>query len=186
MVQIIQDVLLMNKIFKILYIFIFILYSNISFSADMAGYLLDQAIKQYNDKNYKDAFTALNNIAPTGNPVAVYLLGNMYLNGYGIKKNYNIAYQMILFAAQQLPNDYKNIALEAQLTLADMYINGTGVIKNNLEAYKWAYIVNLSNNSLASSILIKLQSALSEEEILLASKEGEEFMKKIKENDHEY
>ena len=45
--------------------------------------------------------------------------------------------------------------------------------------------MNLSNNSLASSILIKLRGALSEEEILLAPKEAEGFVKKIKENEYE-
>jgi len=177
---------LINKIFKIIYICSFILYSNISYGADMAGYLLDQAIKHYNDKNYNDAFTALNNLAPTGNPVAIYLLGNMYLNGYGIKKNNKVAHDMILFASENLPNNFKELAIEAQMILIDMYANGTGVIKNNLEAYKWAYIVNLSNNSLATSIIIKLRDKLSEEEILLASKEGDEFMKKIKENENEH
>ena len=176
----------MNKIFKIIYICSFILYSNISYGTDMAGYLLDQAIKHYNDKNYNDAFTALNNLAPTGNPVAIYLLGNMYLNGYEIKKNNKVAHDMILFASENLPNNFKELAIEAQMILIDMYANGTGVIKNNLEAYKWAYIVNLSNNSLATSIIIKLRDKLSEEEILLASKEGDEFMKKIKENEHEH
>ena len=43
--------------------------------------------------------------------------------------------------------------------------------------------MNLSNNSLASSILIKLRDVLSEEEILLVPKEAEEFVKKIKENE---
>ena len=71
----------MNKIFKIIYVCVFILYNSICYGADMAGYLLDQAIKHYNDKNYNEAYAALNNIAPTGNPVAIYLLGNMYLNG---------------------------------------------------------------------------------------------------------
>ena len=33
--------------------------------------------------------------------------------------------------------------------------------------------------------MIKLRDKLSEEEILLASIEGDEFMKKIKENEHE-
>ena len=71
-----------------------------------------------------------------------------------------VAHDMILFASENLPNNFKELAIEAQMILIDMYANGTGVIKNNLEAYKWAYIVNLSNNSLASSILIKLRDAL--------------------------
>ena len=102
----------------------------------------------------------------------------MYLNGYGIKKNNKVAHDMILFASENLPNNFKELAIEAQMILIDMYANGTGVIKNNLKAYKWAYIVNLSNNSLATSIIIKLRDKLSEEEILLASIEGDEFMKK--------
>jgi hypothetical protein len=60
----------MNKIFKILYICTFILYTNICYAADMAGYLLDQAIKHYNDKNYGEAYTALNNIAPTSEKIS--------------------------------------------------------------------------------------------------------------------
>ena len=175
----------MNRIFKILYICTFILYTNICYGADMAGYLLDQAIKQYNDKNYGEAYTALNNIAPTGNPVAIYLLGTIYLNGYGIEKNIQVAHDMILFAAENLPNTNKELAEDAQMLLIDMYANSEGSIKNYIQAYKWAYIVNSTNNNLTASILIKLANTLSDEEISLASNKAKEFLKRIKKNKNE-
>jgi hypothetical protein len=66
-----------------------------------------------------------------------------------------------------------------------MYANSEGTIKNYIQAYKWAYIVNSTNNNLTSSILIKLGNTLSDEEISLASNKAKEFIKKIKKNKNE-
>ena len=96
-----------------------------------------------------------------------------------------IAHDMILFAAENLPNTNKELATDAQMILIDMYTNSEGVIKNNLQAYKWAYIVNSTNNTLTSSILIKLGNTLSQEEISIASNKAKEFIKKINKNEDE-
>ena len=170
----------MNKAFKIIYVCVFILYNSISYGADMVGYLLDQAIKHYNDKNYSKAYTALNNIAPTGNPVVIYLLGNMYLNGNGTEKNIKVAHDMILYASENLPNTNIELATDAQMILIEMYLNGDPSVKNDIQAYKWAYIVNYANNKLASSILGKLTNRLSDEEVALASSKAEKFIKTLK------
>ena len=170
----------MNKIFKIIYVCVFILYNSICYGADMAGYLLDQAIKHYNDKNYNEAYAALNNIAPTGNPVAIYLLGNMYLNGNRIEKNIKVAHDMILYASENLRNTNIELATDAQMILIEMYLNGDPSVKNDIQAYKWAYIVNYANNKLASSILGKLSNKLSDEEVALASSKAEKFIKTLK------
>ena len=73
----------MNKLYKIILIIIMVSFPKFLLSADMVGYLMDQAEQEYNEKNYSKAYTALQNIAPTGHPKAIYLLGNMYLEGLG-------------------------------------------------------------------------------------------------------
>ena len=84
-----QDVRKMIKFLKIITT-ILIISPKILMSADMSGYLLNKAIEEFNNKNYESAYKSLTNIAPTGNPVANYLLGQMYLKGLGIEPNYKI------------------------------------------------------------------------------------------------
>ena len=169
----------MNKIYKIILIIIMLSFPKILLSADMVGYLMDQAEQQYNDKNYKKAFTALQKIAPTGNPKAIYLLGTMYLEGLGIDKNYEVAHEMILFASQNLYKNNKIMASEAQNILSEMYKKGIGTIKNNIEAYKWSYIANIAGNTNSLNLLSNLKSLISEEEEILAIKEAKLFLSKI-------
>ena len=70
---------------------------------------LDLLILNLNDKNYVQAYESLTNIAPTGNPVATYLLGQMYLKGLGIEINNKLAFDMILYSSQKLFNYLKKL-----------------------------------------------------------------------------
>ena len=140
---------------------------------------MNQAEQEYNDKNYQKAYTSLQNIAPTGNPKAIYLLGTMYLEGLGIDKNYEVAHEMILFASQNLYRNNKIMASEAQNILSEMYKKGIGTIKNNIEAYKWSYIANIAGNTNSLNLLSNLKSLISEEEEILAIKEAKLFLSKI-------
>ena len=179
MESIIQDVKKMNKIYKVILIIIMLNFPKLLLSADMVGYLMNQAEQEYNDKNYQKAYTSLQNIAPTGNPKAIYLLGTMYLEGLGIDKNYEVAHEMILFASQNLYKNNKIMASEAQNILSEMYKKGIGTIKNNIEAYKWSYIANIAGNTNSLNLLSNLKSLISEEEEILAIKEAKLFLSKI-------
>ena len=169
----------MNKLYKIILIIIMVSFPKFLLSADMVGYLMDQAEQEYNEKNYSKAYTSLQNIAPTGNPKAIYLLGTMYLEGLGIDKNYEVAHEMILFASQNLYKNNKIMASEAQNILSEMYKKGIGTIKNNIEAYKWLYIANIAGNTNSLNLLSNLKSLISEEEEILAIKEAKLFLSKI-------
>ena len=169
----------MNKLYKIVLIIIMVSFPKFLLSADMVGYLMDQAEQEYNEKNYSKAYTSLQNIAPTGHPKAIYLLGSMYLEGLGVDKNYEAAHEMILFASQNLYKNDKIMASEAQNKLSEMYEKGMGTIKNNIEAYKWLYIANnTSTTSNANSLnaLTSLKSLISDKEEALAIKEAKLFI----------
>ena len=73
-----------------------------------------------------------------------------------------------------------NAILKESSILIEMYLNGDPSVKNDIQAYKWAYIVNYANNKLASSILGKLSNRLSDEEVALASSKAEKFIKTLK------
>ena len=107
----------MIKLLKII-IIILVISPKVLMSADMSGYLLSKAIKEFNNKNYESAYKSLTNIAPTGNPVANYLLGQMYLQGLGIDPNYKIAYDKILYSSQKLFKHDKSLAIESDTHIA--------------------------------------------------------------------
>jgi len=58
----------MIRVFLINLIIILFLSSKSLIAADMSGYLLSKAIKDFNDNNYESAYKSLSNIVPTGNP----------------------------------------------------------------------------------------------------------------------
>ncbi|MCH2678779.1 MAG: SEL1-like repeat protein, partial [Alphaproteobacteria bacterium] len=104
----------MIRVFLINLIIILFLSSKSLIAADMSGYLLSKAIKDFNDNNYEAAYKSLSNIVPTGNPVAAYLLGQMYLKGLGIEIDHEAAYEMIYYSSQKLFNHDQALALESQ------------------------------------------------------------------------
>ena len=174
-----QDVKKMIKVFLINLIIILFLFSKSLIAADMSGYLLTKAIKDFNDKNYEVAYKSLSNIVPTGNPVAAYLLGQMYLKGLGIKIDHKAAYEMISYSSQKLFNHDQALALESQITLSNMYNKGIGTDANKSKAYMWAYIAQKTNEEMHLKYLKELQKNLSSEDITNAEKQGLKIFKKV-------
>jgi len=166
-----------NKIYKLLFIIIIIFNLNDIHAADMSGYILDQAMQNIEDKEYDKAFTALQNIAPTGNPIAIFLLGNMYLNGLGTDKNYKHAHEMILYAAQELPKINIELATKAQAIISSLYMNGIGIEIDNIEAYKWGHIASLKNDKNAIEIINLLKNSLTEDQIKKAVEKAKKIIK---------
>ena len=169
----------MTKLIRYYFIILFLITSKTIFAADMSGYLLNQAIKEFNNKNFKVAYKSLSNIAPTGNPVATYLLGQMYLKGLGIDVNNKNAYEMILYSAERLFSHDKALALESQITLSNMYKEGIGTTASNEKAYMWAFIARKTNEEMHLSYLKELQNQLSPEEIINFEKKGLKIFKKF-------
>jgi len=167
----------MTKLIRFYIIILFLIISKTLIAADMSGYLLNQAIKEFNNKNYEAAYKSLSNIAPTGNPVATYLLGQMYLKGLGIKINPVTAFEMILYSAERLFSHDKVLALESQITLSNMYKKGIGTNENNEKAYMWAFIAHKTNERMHLSYLKELQTHLTPKEIMNIEKKGLKLFK---------
>ena len=173
-----QDVRKMIKFLKIITT-ILIISPKILMSADMSGYLLNKAIEEFNNKNYESAYKSLTNIAPTGNPVANYLLGQMYLKGLGIEPNYKIAYDKILYSSQKLFKHDKSLAIESQITLSNMYANGIGTDIDESRAYMWSFIAYKTSENIHLTYLESLQSSISAEDIKNIEEKGLRLLKNI-------
>ena len=168
----------MTKLLKII-IIVLLISPKVLMSADMSGYLLSKAIKEFNNKNYESAYKSLTNIAPAGNPVANYLLGQMYLKGLGIEPNYKIAYDMILYSSQKLFGHDKSLAIESQITLSNMYANGIGTDTDKSKSYMWAYIAYKTSENIHLTYLESLQSTLPPEDIKNIESKGLKLFRKI-------
>ncbi|MBH87656.1 MAG: hypothetical protein CMJ12_00690 [Pelagibacterales bacterium] len=167
----------MTKLIRFYIIIFFLISSKTLVAADMSGYLLNQAIKEFNNKNYEVAYKSLSNIAPAGNPVATYLLAQMYLKGLGIEINNKNAYEMILYSAERLFSHDKALALESQITLSNMYKEGIGTKVSNEKAYMWAFIARKTNEEMHLNYLKELQNQLTPEEINDFEKKGLKIFK---------
>ena len=174
-----QDVKTMIKLFKINIIVILFIFTKTIIAADMSGYLLTKAIKDFNDKNYEIAYQSLSNIAPTGNPVAAYLLGQMYLKGLGIDKDHIAAYEMILYSSQKLFKHDQALALESQITLSNMYDKGIGTDPDKSKAYMWAFIAHKTNDEMHLKHIDQLKKSLSSQDVTSAEKKGLKIFKKV-------
>lgn len=169
----------MNKNFTIFIIILLLIIPRTLLSADMVGYLLNQAVIEYNDKNYKNAYKSLTNIAPTGNPIAIYLLAKMHLNGLGIEKNNKIAHDLMLEASNKLIKHDKALAIEAQLTLSNMFTKGLGVDKDYFKAYLWAILARITSEKKSVVDVIELKKILSPNEIEAAEIKAIELHSKM-------
>ncbi len=79
----------------------------------------NQTAKEYYEKNRNDA-----------DPIALNNLGYMYMNGFGVDKDYDTAVQLFeKAAAEKLP--------EAEFNLGMAYYQGRGVRRNYEEAFKY-------------------------------------------------
>ena len=124
-------------------IFIFItFFSYISFSSDKSSnddwfaeakkyyYNYNIALEEYKNKNYANAFKLLYSLAEGGDPRAQSDIAGMYFNGWGVVKDFKMAFQW-----------YKKSSLNgnpyAQYKLGDMYWNGLGVKTNTDTAQIW-------------------------------------------------
>ena len=101
------------------------LYSNI-IKADT----LEEGIAEHNKGNHAHALKLLKPIAEKGDVIAQGLLGQMYLRGQGVTKDYQQAFKWNQLAAKQ-----GNVNAQANLGL--MYGHGKGVKQDYHQAVKW-------------------------------------------------
>ena len=95
-------------------------------------YYLDYNIglEEYKNKNYKNAFKILLNLAKGDDPRAQSDIAGMYFNGWGVEKDLFQAFKWYEISSKN-GNPY------AQYKLGDMYWNGLGVKTNTDTAQIW-------------------------------------------------
>ena len=75
------------------------------------------------EQNYHQAFVELNELVEKiGFPHATLLLGQMYYQGHGVDKDYNLAFKCF--------KDIEEFNAEAKYYLGEIYLNGYGIIKD--------------------------------------------------------
>lgn len=89
-----------------------------------------QGSEAFNKGDYQTAFKLFQSLAEQGHSRAQYLVGSMYDEGKGIKKDDFEAVKWLQKAAQGLNP-------KAQYDLAIMFKEGRGVKQDNFEAVKW-------------------------------------------------
>ncbi|MFZ7199698.1 tetratricopeptide repeat protein [Avibacterium avium] len=104
--------------------------SNNKVTAQQLEQQFQQATQAYRQGNYHSAFKLFKPLAERGNPTSQYNLGQMYLNGQGVRQDFSLAINWYKKAAEQGYAD-------AQYNLALMYENGQGVKQDYAEAIKW-------------------------------------------------
>jgi TPR repeat protein len=84
-------------------------------------------LKAYGDKDFTNAYNICKEV---GEPNAQYIIGEMYYNGLGVKKDHAEAAIWIRKAAEQGLS-------EAQFVIGHMYYYGLGVKEDHAEALIW-------------------------------------------------
>ncbi|WP_108646470.1 caspase family protein [Polynucleobacter rarus] len=85
--------------------------------------------REFNKKNYSEAFRLFKLSADQGNSLGQNYLGFMYLRGFGVNQNYAEAYRLFKLSADQGN-------ARGQNSLGVMYSNGIMVPKNEVEAFR--------------------------------------------------
>lgn len=135
------------------YIFILLLIFNLSFAQNISE---------------------LQSAAEQGNSNAQNNLGNAYLNGNGVTKNFHEAVKWYKLSANQ-----GNI--DAQVNLGNMYSDGYGVRYNEEEALRW-YKLAADQNDSEAQILIGKKYLYGGINILINFKEAKEYFGKACDN----
>ena len=90
----------------------------------------DEGKAAYNAQNWKEAILNLRPLAETGDDRAMLLLGNMYLEGYGVDKDPREAFALYREAA--IRNN-----VDAMVATATLYQGGIGIPLNTRLAIDW-------------------------------------------------
>lgn len=91
---------------------------------------LDEGLDAARKGDYQAALTEFQPLADQGQPYAQYMLGEMYVNGQGLARDYKKAVEWLLKSAEQGFAD-------SQLKLGEMSAKGIGLDVNHEEAAKW-------------------------------------------------
>ena len=128
----------MKKLFIVFLLMLSILDANI-----------DDAKKVYYAKDFKKAFPMFEQLSKEGNIESNYYLGLMYYFDFGVKKNYDKAFEYLIVASS-LPNK-KNLKFIVNMAL--MYIDGEETKQDYVKALSLLKIADKENIGFAQDVL---------------------------------
>src|SRR6185295_9617502 len=103
----------------------------VSFAAGTAGaQSFDEAVALYSDKNYKEALSVAKPLADSGDARAMAMLGTLYQNGQGVKKDLKAAVKWLTAAGEK---EHPG----AQFQLAIIYLDGVSGKPDLKAAESW-------------------------------------------------
>lgn len=109
---------------------IFAVLATLLFSLPSFANDYDIAIEKINRGDFQGAMEELKPLVELGLPLALYQQANLYENGFGVKQNYTLAFELYQRAAGRgIP--------EAQFALAQMYLDGHGTPKSLRQGFEY-------------------------------------------------
>ena len=160
----------------------------------------DDAIKYYEHGDYAGALRELRPLAQQGNLDAQAKLGEMYLQGTGVKQDYTTAMRWLMQAATQgdvaaaesdigliyyngagVKRDYAEAArwflkaaeqgyADAQIGLGSLYSHGLGVPKDLVKAYMWFQLASKGGSKDGTRLLDEVRRVMRQSDIAQAEK----------------
>ena len=154
----------------------------------------DTALIAYKNGNFTEAFKQLQPLEEQSHPQSQLLLGVMYLESEGVKRNYQTAAQWFRKSAEQgdetaeynlgllykrgkgVPRDMSKAAhwyrwaaegsqRDAQYHLAQLYVTGKGVEKNVVEALMWLHLAARQGQEDALFLLARLAQQMTKGQV---------------------
>lgn len=138
--------------------------------ADKEKSALKAAQAAYYQKDYTTAAQGFQILADRGNARAQFFLGEMYLNGTGVKQDYAQALKWARAAAEQG-------SAEAQYTLGGMYELAQGVPKDDVQAHVWYALSASSGDEQAIRKKAALETTMSAEQMEEARRREMEWIR---------
>ena len=136
----------------------------------------DEAVAAERNGDYARAFIEYQQLADSGDMLAIHNLGVMYYNGYGTYRDYQKALQYFLMAAEH------GIA-GAQNNLGYMYAHGDGVSQDFITAYMWFDIAAANGDGTALENRAIVAARMNPAEIAEAEKLAREWLEKHQQSD---
>ena len=160
----------------------------------------DDAIKYYEHGDYAGALRELRPLAQQGNLDAQAKLGEMYLQGTGVKQDYTTAMRWLKHAATEgdvaaaesdlgliyyngagVKRDYAEAArwflkaaeqgyADAQIGLGTLYSHGLGVPKDLVKAYMWFQLASKGGSKDGTRLLDEVRRVMRQSDIAQAEK----------------
>ena len=164
----------------------------------------DTALTAFKKGNFTEAFKQLQPLEKQDDPRAQLLLGVMYLEGDGVKRNYETAGRWLRKSADQgnetaasklellyergkgaprymsqAAHRYRCAAegnqKDAQYRLAQLYVTGKGVKKNTVEALKWLHFAARQGQEDALFLLARVAQQMTKAQVNEAQDQVKEW-----------